>query len=63
MANTLTACTDKPGLPQYGRGDAYGLRPIRDTGQKISGCLRTLTGAEQFCVIRSYLATTAKHGN
>lgn len=30
--------------------------------QKISGCLRTLTGAEQFCVIRSYLATTAKHG-
>lgn len=29
--------------------------------QKISGCLRTLTGAEQFCLIRSYLATTAKH--
>jgi transposase len=30
--------------------------------QKISGCLRTLTGAEQFCAIRAYLATTAKHG-
>jgi transposase len=30
--------------------------------QKISGCLRTLAGAEQFCAIRSYLATTAKHG-
>jgi hypothetical protein len=30
--------------------------------QKISGCLRTLPGAEQFCAIRSYLATTAKHG-
>jgi transposase len=29
--------------------------------QKISGCLRTLTGAEQFCAIRSYLATAAKH--
>jgi transposase len=30
--------------------------------QKVSGCLRALTGAEQFCAIRSYLATTAKHG-
>jgi transposase len=30
--------------------------------QKVSGCLRMLTGAEQFCTIRSYLATAAKHG-
>jgi transposase len=30
--------------------------------QKISGSMRTLTGAEQFCAIRSYTATAAKHG-
>jgi hypothetical protein len=29
--------------------------------QKVSGCLRTLTGAEQSCAIRSYLATAGKH--
>jgi transposase len=30
--------------------------------QKISGCWRTLAGAEAFLVLRSYLATARKHG-
>ena len=30
--------------------------------QKVSGSMRTLTGARQFCAIRSYLATAQKHG-
>lgn len=30
--------------------------------EKVSGCLRTMAGAEDFAAIRSYLATAAKHG-
>jgi hypothetical protein len=29
---------------------------------KVSGCMRSMTGAETFCLIRSYLATAARHG-
>jgi transposase len=29
---------------------------------KVSGCMRTLTGAEHFAAIRSYTATAVKHG-
>jgi hypothetical protein len=30
--------------------------------RKESGCLRTITGTRQFCAVRSYLPTAAKHG-
>jgi transposase len=29
---------------------------------KVSGCMRSMKGAETFCAIRSYLATAARHG-
>jgi transposase len=29
---------------------------------KVSGCLRTLSGAEEFAAIGSYTATAVRHG-
>jgi transposase len=29
---------------------------------KVSGCMRSMHGAETFCAIRSYLATATRHG-
>jgi transposase len=47
-------------IPPDNNGSERDIRMIK-LRQKISGCLRTLTGAKQFCAIRSYLSTTAKH--
>ncbi len=56
----LRSCHDLR-VPFTNNGSEQDIRPLK-IGMKVAGCLRSTTGAEAFCRLRSYLSTARKQG-
>lgn len=54
-------CVGDPAVPWDNNAAEQTIR-MPKLRTKVSGCLRTLSGAEQFAAIRSYTATAVRHG-
>jgi len=48
-------------VPFTNNGSEQDIRPLK-IRMKVAGCLRTMTGAQAFCRLRSYLSTAGKQG-
>jgi len=55
-------CVTNPAVPWDNNPAEQTIR-MPKLRTKVSGCLRTLTGAEQFAAIRSYITTAARNGH
>ena len=60
MADTLRFISE-PDVPFTNNNAEREIRMTK-VQQKISGCFRSMRGAEMFCLIRSYIITSGKHG-
>jgi transposase len=49
-------------VPFTNNGTERDVRPLK-IRLKVAGCLRTMTGAQNFCRLRSYLSTAGKQGH
>src|SRR5664280_617755 len=61
LADYLTFARN-PQVPFTNNGAEQNVRMAK-IRQKVSGTMRTLTGAQNFAKLRSYIQTTAKHGH